>query len=110
MTSLLSPLFSILNWIICLVVGFFYLVADGILWAVNIVIAGVAAALVAILVLLPAMPSLPSLPTQFTTAEGWIAWFWPVSTTVDIIAFIVTAWLVWLAVAMMLRWARAIGS
>lgn len=110
MTDLLSPLFGILNWIICLVETFFYMVADGIIWSINMVIKGLSIIVIALLLVLPDMPSLPSLPTAFVTAEGWVAWFWPVSTTVDIFAFIFTAWLIWLGVSIGLRWAKALNT
>lgn len=118
LSELLSPLTGILNWIICLVESFFYYVADGIVWAINISIAGIAAALVDILALLPDMPDLPSTPDwsplgagpTFSDVEGWVAWFWPVNTTVQILAFLVLAYLVWQGVSILLRWAKAINA
>jgi hypothetical protein len=110
MGSLLSPLLTIANYIICLVEKFFYMVADGIIWAVNQLIIGVALAIAVVVAIMPNMPTLPALPSEFVTAEGWVAWFWPVNTTIDIITFMITAWLVWLGVATILRWARAIGA
>jgi hypothetical protein len=74
----------------------------------NAVIAALAAAVNAVLSLFPAMPSTPTLPTQFTSVMGWINWFFPVGTLVSIIAFLVTAWLLWMALATVLRWAKVV--
>lgn len=80
------------------------------MWSANMLIAGIALAIGGILTVLPNMPTLPSLPSAFTTAEGWIAWFWPVGTTVDIFGFILTAWLIWMGVSIGLRWAKALNA
>lgn len=101
---------GIVNWLICIFEKFFYMVEDGIIWAINKFIVGMALIITAILAILPNMPALPALPTTFTTVEGWIAWFWPVGTTVTIFAFIVTAWIIWLGVSIALRWAKALNA
>lgn len=118
MNSLLNPIFSVINWLICIFLGFFYLVADGIIWALNMTITGLALIVAGVLAVLPAMPALPlaevdgapALPGGLSTAAGWVAWFWPIGTTVDIFAFIIAAWIVWLGVSIALRWAKALNA
>lgn len=102
-------LFNLVSQILCWVKQIGAMVLNACIDGFNAVIAAIASAIGAILSTLPAMPSPPTLPSWFTTAEGWAAFFWPVGTTVDAFAFIFAAWLVWLGVSLLLRWARAIS-
>jgi hypothetical protein len=54
------------------------------------------------------MPTMPGVPSGVTTAAGWVAWVFPVGTAVNILAFMITAWIVWQIIALALRWAKAI--
>lgn len=83
---------------------------SGIVTLVQTILDALATAASAILSLLPAMPSLPSLPTPFITAESWVAWFFPVGTVVDVLATVLTLWVIWFVAAIGLKWARIIGS
>lgn len=74
--------------------------------ALNALIAALAAAVAAVLGILPAMPTFPALPSQFTAVMGWINWFFPVGTVLDIITFFIAAWLTWLVVRTVLAWAK----
>jgi len=77
--------------------------------ALNSVIAGIGAALQAAINLLPDMPALPDLPPSFVTAESWVAWFWPIGTTVDVLTFVLGMFIIWNLVAVVLRWARGLS-
>lgn len=76
--------------------------------AVNGLIAALAAALSAFFAALPDMPELPEPPGAIETASSWVAWFFPVGALVDVLAFVLSMWLLWQAVALALRWAKAI--
>lgn len=76
--------------------------------AVNAVIKALGSAITGLLSILPNMPDLPDLPQPFLTAEAWVAWFFPVSTVVDVLSFCATVWLVWQLASIALRWAKAI--
>lgn len=78
--------------------------------ALNAIIAGLGAAVSGLLSLLPDMPALPTLPAAFTTAEGWVAWVFPVGTVVDILVWATTVWVLWQGVSLILRWAKALSS
>ena len=89
--------------------GFVCFVQTGATLVVNAVIAALGAFVGLLVAAMPvAMPDLPALPSQFATAAGWVAWFFPVATVVQILAFFLTAWLAWQAVAIGLRWAKAL--
>lgn len=78
--------------------------------AVNGLIAALAAALAALISILPDMPDLPDLPEAFDTALGWVAWFLPVHQILLSLEFVIAMWLLWQAVALLLRWAKALGD
>jgi hypothetical protein len=78
--------------------------------ALNALIAALASVLAGLFSLLPDMPALPSLPDAMVTAEAWVAWVFPVSTVFDILVFGFSMWLLWQAVALALRWAKALQS
>jgi hypothetical protein len=77
----------------------------------NLVIAGLAAFVQGIIDLSPvSFPDIPDWPAPMETALGWIAWVFPVGTVVQILAFVVVAWLAWQLVALGLRWAKLTGE
>lgn len=78
--------------------------------ALNAVIAALGAAVAAVLGLLPSMPSMPSLPDRMVQVLGWVNWFFPVGTVVDILTFLVGAWTVWLVVRVLLSWAKVVAE
>jgi hypothetical protein len=72
----------------------------------NAIIGAFTAAFNAAVALLPDMPTLPTLPVWATDALHWTSWFFPVGTVIDIVVFMVGAWLLWQAVAVAMRWLR----
>jgi hypothetical protein len=54
------------------------------------------------------MPDTPSVPPAITTAAAWVNWFFPVNQVALFFSFILAAWLLWQAVAIAMRWAKAI--
>lgn len=81
-----------------------------ILDALNALIAGLAAVIAALVSVLPDMPDLPDPPDALVTAEGWVAWFLPVATIVEALTVVVGWWLIWQAVSIALKWAKALGD
>jgi hypothetical protein len=102
-------MFGLLDAILCYIKQLAALIADGGVWLLNLVIAAVATVVTGILSLLPGMPTLPTMPTYMTTGIAWIGEFWPIGTTIDILAFLVAYYLVWLIVGMVLRWAKVLS-
>jgi hypothetical protein len=78
--------------------------------AVNGLIAGFALVLQGLYAVLPDMPALPAVPSEVTEAASWVSWVFPVGTLVDILVFILAMYLTWQAVAIALRWAKALNS
>lgn len=77
--------------------------------ALNGLIAALGTVLQGFFDLLPDLPDLPDEPDSVVTASSWVAWFFPVSTLLDVLAFILSMWLLWQAVAIALRWAKALN-
>ena len=75
--------------------------------ALNALIAGLGAVLQALVSLLPDMPELPEPPDALIMAESWVAWVFPVGALLTILAFVLAMYLLWQAVAIALRWAKA---
>lgn len=98
------------NFLENIVKGVFDAIVGAVIKVINIVIAALASVLQTLFDLLPDMPALPDPPTAVTTAESWVAWFFPVGTVVDILVFTLTMFLLWQAVALALRWAKALGD
>lgn len=91
-----------------LVENFVCWVRTGVTIVINDVVSALAAVVGTVIGLMPDIPSAPSLPGPMTTALSWIAWFFPVGTLVDIFVFMSAAWLIWLGVSTILRWAKAV--
>jgi hypothetical protein len=99
----LDLLSQILCWLKQLGAMFLSALVDG----VNLVIAGLAAFVQFLVDADPiSFPSVPAWPSAMTTAYAWIAWVFPVGVVIDILAFVVVAWLAWQLVALGLRWAK----
>lgn len=83
--------------------------------ALNAIIAGIAAALELALSVLPTMPNVPSmLPEFFNPSEpnnvlSWVAWFFPIDTLLNVLAFTLSMWLMWQIAAIALRWAKMLS-
>ncbi len=102
-------MFGLLSQVLCWLRQVGALVADALMAALNAIIAALASAIVTLSGLLPAMPSFPSVPSPVSSTLGWIAWFFPVHQLVLLVAFFLTAWLTWFAVALALRWAKGLS-
>ena len=101
---------SITGWLESLVTNLVCFIKTAAVLAFNYIIAAIGALIAALAALMPNMPTMPTRPAAFDTALGWINWILPVGTVVTIAAFLLTAWLLWQAVAIALRWAKALGS
>jgi hypothetical protein len=84
-------------------------VETAVMTVLNLVIAALGAAISALALLMPDMPTFPTTPEALSQAVGWIAWFFPVHQMVLLFAFFLSAWLLWFALSIVLRWAKAIG-
>lgn len=98
MISLLS---QIVSQFICWVETALVFVLNGVILALAAIVGVVTG-------LMPDIPSAPSLPGPLTTALSWIAWFFPVGTLIDVLAFLLAAWLIWIGVATVLRWVKVV--
>jgi hypothetical protein len=78
--------------------------------AINALIAALASVIAALFSALPDMPQLPDPPAALVTAEGWVAWVFPVGTLISILEFVLAMWLIWQIVVIALRWAKASGE
>ncbi len=78
--------------------------------AVNGLIVALGALIGGLFSALPNLPALPSLPASMVTAEAWVAWVFPVATLLDVLAFVLSMWLLWQVVAIALRWAKALND
>lgn len=83
---------------------------NAVIAALNAVISALATAINAVFSILPDLPALPEPPDAYVMAYGWVAWVFPVGTLLDILLFVLTMWLMWQAVAIALRWAKALGQ
>lgn len=99
---------GVLEAILCAVQKIGCWIIDGIVAGVNLLIAGLAAAVQLLLDNQIPFPDLPAIPAFITTATGYLAWFFPVSTLLDVLAFVLTAQLLWWVISIGLRWARAV--
>lgn len=98
---MIGLLTSLVNDMICFV-------RTGATLVVNDIISGLAFLVSTVIGLMPDIPAAPSLPDSMQTALAWIAWFFPVGTLVDVMAFMLAAWVIWLGVSTALRWAKAL--
>jgi hypothetical protein len=102
MTGLLQWLVDFFGQLVCWIM-------TALVLFLNLILAALAALVAGLLVLLPPMPDgLPEPPEQLPTAASWIAWFFPVSTVVEILLFVIAAQLVWWGVQLGLRWAKGV--
>lgn len=98
---------GITSWLEALVTNLVCWIQTGLVRALNFVIASLGALLAAVAGLMPDMPAMPERPSQFDTALGWMNWVFPVGTVVQVLTFLVGAWLIWQGVVIALRWAKA---
>lgn len=89
---------------------FICFVETGIVLFSNLVLKGVGAIISGLLAILPSMPSLSSVPSWAVTGYNAVAYFFPVDYVFSFCATMLTLWIAWIGVAIVLRWARAIGG
>jgi hypothetical protein len=77
-----------LNGIFDLLTNLADYVVAGCVIVVNLVIAGLGAAIQALLDLLPAMPSVPTLPSGAATAVAWINYFLPLDYALSLLSYL----------------------
>lgn len=94
--SLLDFFYQLVCWIMTALIG-----------ALNLIIASLGALIVLAVELLPDMPTTPTVPSEITTAASWVNWIFPVNTVAQIITFLIGAWVLWQAVVLLMRWAKA---
>jgi len=101
-TSILQAIYYFLAQLVCWIM-------TALILALNLILAALGALLEVLVALLPDMPSgsIPSVPDTITTAAAWVNWVVPVGTVASFFTFILAAWLLWQAVAIALRWAKA---
>ena len=103
MTSLLQAIVDLLNQLVCWIM-------TALVSTLNLILRALGALIASLVALLPDMPATPSVPSPLVTAVGWINWIFPVSAVASFFTFILAAWLLWQAVAVAMRWAKALGD
>jgi hypothetical protein len=84
-------------------------IETAIMVSINAIIYALGTVISGLLAILPTMPDPPTMPTWATDALGWVAWVFPVGTLLDVIGFLVAAFLLWFGVSIALRWAKAVS-
>lgn len=82
-----------------------YLVVSLLIESLNGWIMILGLAISAVLAILPSFPDVPTLDGDFLSG---VAWFLPIAPMLGIFATFVTAWVVWMAYSVILRWAKAL--
>lgn len=97
-----------LETIVCVLMQIPYFALWAVTEAFNAIVAAVGAVLSAAAAVLPNFPTDPALPDPMGDVLGWINWFFPVDTLIEIVAWMLVVWLVWIVFSIGARWARAI--
>lgn len=103
MGTILQAIYDFLAQLVCWIM-------TALITTLNLLLAAIGALLVTLIDLLPDMPDLPATPDPIVTAVGWMNWVFPISTVATFFTFIFGAWLLWQAVAIIMRWAKAMGD
>jgi hypothetical protein len=91
--------------LLCLLEQFAFLIAKGLMMAVNFVIVGIADAIKLLIAALPAMPDFP----QFGAGQtGWLAYFVPIGGMVELLTSAIAILVLFYAVSIALRWVKAL--
>jgi hypothetical protein len=108
MGGLLDVLLAPLRWLVDFFAQLVCWIMTALIGALNLIVAALGALIAAAVALLPDMPEeIPSVPTELTTAAAWINWLFPVSAVAGLLGFLLTAWVLWQAVVILMRWAKA---
>jgi len=100
----------LLQQILCILESLALSVIGALILAFNAVVAALAALVEGLVLLMPPFPDLPSMPDEVEQVMGWVNWWFPVGTVIELLLWLFTVWLVWLGVSAALRWAKAIGD
>lgn len=98
---MLSFLSDILNGILDLP----FLLVDLLIESINGWIMLLSLALAAAVAILPGFPEVPTLDGDVISG---VAWFLPIAPMLAIFTTFVVAWVVWMGVSVILRWAKAL--
>jgi hypothetical protein len=104
----LNGIWRVLKSILCVITNLAYTLLAIMIMAFNAVTKSIAVVAGAAIGLLPEMPLFEGLPSQFVTGSAWLNWMFPVGTLLAFMTFALTAWVLWHAVAIALRWAKAL--
>lgn len=100
---MISLLQDIIDSLICWI-------ETGVILFTNLLISGIAAVVAAIVGILPSMPTIPSVPSWFTDGYNYVAYWFPVDYCLALGATLLTLYLAWLAISLILRWAKVVGG
>ena len=105
MTSVLQALYDFLSQLVCWIM-------TALVSTLNLILVALGALITTLVDLLPDMgdAGIPTVPSQVTTATSWVNWFFPVNQVALFFTFIFGAWVAWQAVAIAMRWAKAVGN
>jgi len=104
-TSILQGILDLLNQLVCWIM-------TALVLTFNLIVAALGALVAVLIALLPSMDDagIPAVPDEITAAAGWVNWFFPVPQVLLFFVFIFAAWVLWQAVAVALRWGKALGD
>jgi hypothetical protein len=105
--SIFGPIVSLLQ---TLLDDFVCFIETGVVLFANLCIKGIGAIIAGLLAILPNMPSLSSVPSWAVSGYNAVAYFFPVDYALSLCATLLTLWVAWIGIAVVLRWARAIGG
>lgn len=100
MTTILNAIYDFLSQLVCWIM-------TALVLTLNLIIAALGAVLGTLIELLPEIEGVPAVPDEITTVAGWVNWFFPVGQVSLFFVFIFGAWILWQAVAVIMRWAKA---
>lgn len=96
---------SLLQAILCAILGLAYRAADLLMAGFNAIIAGLGALLAGILLLLPDFPEAPDQPGGVI---GYANWLFPIGGLLAIVVTVGLIWMIWLVWRVALNWVKAL--
>lgn len=103
MTAILQAIYDFLEQLVCWIM-------TALIATLNLLLAALGGLIALLVELMPDMPDLPAVPAPITTAASWMNWVFPVGTVAVFFTFMLSAWILWQAVAIAMRWAKALGE
>lgn len=101
-------LFGIEDWIHDFLLQIVCWIRTAAVETINAVVSALAALVASLLGVLPDVPAFPTVPSWITSAASWVAWVFPVHQAVLAFGFVLTAWVIWQGVALVLRWVKLV--